>query len=135
VLVFPEAWTLLADRIRADVPVLLKGGYSRRDQDADTPTFIVESVTPFAELRATGNVAVSIELAAGAQISADVMHDVRETVSAHAGSSPLELRWQDATGGTARLRSRSLRIAVTNSALNDLRALLGSERVRLVRGS
>ena len=135
VLVFPEAWTLLADRIRADIPVLLKGGYSRRDQDADNPTFIVESVTPFAELRATGNVAVSIELAAGARISADVMHDVRETVSAHAGSSPLELCWQDASGSTARLRSRSLRIAVTNSALNDLRALLGSERVRLVRGS
>src|SRR5512146_1853670 len=133
VLVFPEAWSLLADRIRADVPVLLKGGYSRRDQDADTPTFIVESVTPFAELRATGNVAVSIELAAGAPISADVMHDVRETVSAHAGSSPIELCWQDATGRTARLRSRSLRIAVTNSALNDLRALLGSERVRLGR--
>ncbi|HET9462006.1 MAG TPA: DNA polymerase III subunit alpha, partial [Gaiellaceae bacterium] len=34
VLVFPEAWTLLADRIRTDVPVLMRGGYSRRDQGA-----------------------------------------------------------------------------------------------------
>src|SRR5688500_7714049 len=31
VLVFPEAWTLLADRVRTDVPVLMRGGYSRRD--------------------------------------------------------------------------------------------------------
>ena len=38
-------------RLRAggDVPVLMKGGYSKRDQDAESPTFIVESVTPFAD--------------------------------------------------------------------------------------
>ncbi len=135
VLVFPEAWTLLADRIRADVPILLKGGYSRRDQDVENPTFIVESVTPFVELRAMGNVAVSIELTAGESISAEVMHDVKEMVMVHAGSAPLELRWKDGNGTSARLRSRSLRIAVTNTALNDLRALLGEDRVRLVRGS
>ena len=29
VLVFPEAWALLGDRIKTDVPVLLKGGYSQ----------------------------------------------------------------------------------------------------------
>jgi DNA polymerase-3 subunit alpha len=46
VLVFPEAWSVLADRVRTDVPILLKGGYSKRDQDAETPTFIVEKVTP-----------------------------------------------------------------------------------------
>jgi DNA polymerase-3 subunit alpha len=134
-LVFPEAWTLLADRIRPDVPILLKGGYSKRDQGVENPTFIVESVTPFVELRAMGNVAVSIELTAGASISAEVMHDVKEMVMVHAGSAPLELRWNDGNGTSARLRSRSLRIAVTNTALNDLRALLGEDRVRLVRGS
>ena len=44
VLVFPEAWAAIQDRIVSDVPVLLKGGYGRRDQGADNPTFIVESV-------------------------------------------------------------------------------------------
>ena len=78
---------------------------------------------------------MSIELAAGAPVTADVMHDVREMVDAHAGSAPIELRWNDGKGGSARLRSKSLRIAVTNAALTDLRALLGTERVRLVRGS
>ena len=135
VLVFPEAWALLGDRIKADVPLLLKGGYSKRDQEVDNPTFIVESATPFVELRAMGNVAVSIELAIGAPVTADVLHDVREMVDAHAGSAPIELRWNDGNGMSARLRSRSLRIAVTNAALHDLRALLGTERVRLVRGS
>jgi DNA polymerase-3 subunit alpha len=136
VLVFPEAWTLLADRIRTDVPVLMRGRYSRRDQGADAPAFIVESVTPFAELRATGNVAIALELGGnGSAVPADVLRDVRAIVESHAGSAPVEVRWRDQTGADARFRSRSLKIAVTNAALNELRALLGDERVRLVRGS
>jgi DNA polymerase III subunit alpha len=139
VLVFPESWGLLADRIRSDVPVLMKGGYSRRDQDADSPTFIVESVTPFAELRLNGQVSIAIELAAGDAVTAAVLGDVRAVIDAHAtphsGAPALELRWNDGNGTRARLRSRSLKLAATQAALTDLRALLGNERVRLVRGS
>src|SRR5689334_22723993 len=139
VLVFPEAWGLLSDRIRTDVPVLLKGGYSRRDQDAENPTFIVESVSPFAELRLNGHVAVALDLTMGDGLAADVMQDVRAVVEAHStsqSSAPsLEVQWSDGNGGRARLRSRSLKLAATQSALNELRALLGSERVRLVRGA
>ncbi len=62
VLVFPEAWAAIGDRVQADVPVLIKGGYSRRDQGVDNPTFIVETVTPLAELRTTGQIAVAIDL-------------------------------------------------------------------------
>ena len=51
------------------------------------------------------------------------------------GSMPLELAWSDATGTRARLRSRSLRVPASQAILTDLRALLGDERVRLVRGS
>jgi len=135
VLVFPEAWTLLKDRARPDVPVLLKGSYSRRDQEVERPTFIVESLTPFAELRATGNVAVAIELPAGHGVRPSLMKDVRELAEVHAGSAPLELRWKDDSGASARLRSRSLRIAVTSAALAELRALVGDGHVRLVKGN
>jgi DNA polymerase-3 subunit alpha len=139
VLVFPESWGLLADRIRGDVPVLMKGGYSKRDQDADSPTFIVESVTPFAELRLNGQVSIAIELQFGESLAPEAMQDVRAVVDAHAtahsGAPPLELRWNDGNGTRARLRSRSLRLAATQAALTDLRALLGNDRVRLVRGS
>ena len=139
VLVFPESWGILADRVRADVPVVMKGGYSKRDQDADSPTFIVESVTPFAELRLNGQVSIAIELAMGDPLSPDAMLEVRAVIDAHAtphsGAPPLELRWTDGNGTRARLKSRSLRLAATQAALTDLRALLGNERVRLVRGS
>ncbi|HEY4305549.1 MAG TPA: DNA polymerase III subunit alpha [Gemmatimonadaceae bacterium] len=139
VLVFPEAWTMLGDRVKTDIPVLLKGSYSKRDQDVENPTFIVESLEPFIEKRLNGQVAVAIDLELGSNLTPDVMQDVRAVVESHAvaaGSSPpLEVQWTDGNGGRARFRSRSLKMAASQAALTDLRALLGADRVRLVRGS
>jgi len=139
VLVFPEAWTMLADRVKTDIPVLLKGSYSKRDQDVENPTFIVESLEPFIEKRLNGQVAVAIDLELGSNLTPDVMQDVRAVVESHAvaagASPPLEVQWTDGSGGRARFRSRSLKMAASQAALTDLRALLGADRVRLVRGS
>jgi DNA polymerase-3 subunit alpha len=160
ILVFPEAWTALADRIRGDVPVLIRGGYSRRDQGMDNPTFIVETVQRFEELRISGQVAVCIELtselraqsselrdtstgefpaieavASRSALVPELFKDVRAVVDAHPGSAPVEVRWTDDSGHRARLRSRTLKIAASGPALTELRALLGHERVRLVRGA
>ena len=145
VLVFPEAWAALSERIRTDVPLLMKGGYSKRDQGADNPTFIVEGVQRFEELRVAGQVAVELNLVEvgrhdtseepreGAGLSPDLMKDVRSVAEAHPGSAQLEVRWVDSKGTPSRLRSRSLRVAANSAALGELRALLGQDRVRLVR--
>ena len=135
ILVFPEAWAAIHDRVRTDIPVLIKGGYSRRDQDGDNPTFIVESIARLAELRATGSFAVTLELDAESGLPVDVMRDVRSVADAHPGAAPLELRWRGADGSPARLRSATLKLSTAGPALLELRALLGAERVRLVRGS
>jgi DNA polymerase-3 subunit alpha len=134
VLVFPEAWATLSDRIRPDIPVLITGGYSRRDQTEENATFIVEGVSRFEEVRVGAQLAVAIELTLGASVPATVMEDVRAVVEAHHGSTPLELRWSDGNGSRARLRSRSLTLAASGAALTELRALLGPDRVHLVRG-
>ncbi len=133
VLVFPEAWALLAERIRPDIPLLLKGAYSRRDQGAEHPTYIVESATPFSELRATGGIAVSLHLGPDDRLLPDVMRDVRSTAESYAGSAPVELWWSDGNGTAERFRSRTLRVAISPASLSELRALLGADRVRLVR--
>ena len=133
ILVFPEAWAVIAERVRPDVPLLVKGGYSRKDQDLESPTFIVEAVTRFAEIRASGDLAVAIDLSRGADLAPSVMEDVRVAVEAHRGSAPLELRWQDGDGTPVRFRSRSITVAASPVVLSDLRALLGADRVRLVR--
>jgi DNA polymerase-3 subunit alpha len=144
ILVFPEAWAALSHRVLSDVPMLIKGGYPRRDQGLDNPTFIVETVQRFEELRVSGQVAVSIELAptpsttdeqtpGSADLMPDVFKDVRAVLDAHPGSAPVEVRWKDTAGSTARLRSRSLKVAANGAALTELRALLGPARVKLVR--
>lgn len=135
VLVFPETWSVINDQAKPDVPVLLKGGYSRRDEGAENPTFIVESVSKLAEKRANGEVAVAIDLALGAGIDPAVMRDVQEVVHAHPGNAPLELRWSDGNGTRARWRSRSLRLSADGSALKELRTLLGPDRVTVVLGT
>ncbi|MFN8571819.1 MAG: DNA polymerase III subunit alpha [Gemmatimonadaceae bacterium] len=144
-LVFPEAWAAISDRVRTDIPLLIKGGYSRRDQGTDNPTFIVEQVRRFEEVRLEGQISVSIELVSSEGNGASsgngheplvpgLMTDVRTVIEAHPGAAPVEVRWTEADGSRVRLRSRSLKLAATSAALGELRALLGNERVRLVRG-
>jgi DNA polymerase-3 subunit alpha len=135
VMIFPEKWSVLADQVKTDVPVLVKGGYPRRDQTADNPSFIVESVTRLAEFRANGQVMISIDLARDASLNLQVVRDVRAVVESFPGAVPLEINYCDGNGLRARLRSRTLTLAVNNTVLNDLRSLLGIESVRLQRGS
>jgi len=135
VLVFPEAWSVINDQVKADIPVVMKGGYSRRDEGADNPTFIVESVTKLAEKRTNGQVAVAIDLAPGSSLDPEVMQDVQVVVNAHPGTAPLEIRWSDGLGSAGRLRSRSLKLSADGAALKELRALLGEERVSVVLGT
>jgi DNA polymerase-3 subunit alpha len=135
ILVFPEAWMLLGERIKQDVPLLIRGRYSRRDRDAEKATFTLDGVSRFEEVRASGQVSVSIELRQGAPLNDGVLKDVRLVAEANHGSTPIELRWSDGKGGSARLRGRTLKLAATHAALSELRALLGTEQVRLVRGA
>jgi DNA polymerase-3 subunit alpha len=133
VLVFPEAWGVIAERVRPDIPLLLKGGYSKKDQGVENATFIVEGVTRFEEVRASGELAVAIDLTPGLDLPTAIMEDVRAKVESHEGSAPLELRWREANGRLIRFRSKSLTVTASSAILSDLRALLGADRVRLVR--
>ncbi|HYN83020.1 MAG TPA: DNA polymerase III subunit alpha [Gemmatimonadaceae bacterium] len=135
VMIFPEKWSVLSEQVKTDVPVLIKGGYPRRDQTADNPSFVVESVTRLAEFRANGQVMIAIDLTRDATLNPQVVHDVRAVVESFPGSASLEINYSDGNGLRARLRSRTLTLAVNNTVLNDLRSLLGTESVRLIRGS
>jgi DNA polymerase III subunit alpha len=135
-LVFPEKWAAIGEQIRPDIPLLVTGGYSKRDQGGESPTFIVEAVQRMAEVRAAGQFTVALEVDANtADAGASLWEDVRAVAESHPGSSPLELRWNDGAGQRARWRSRSLRVSASGAALTELRALLGNERVRLERGT
>jgi len=133
VLIFPDKWKTLNAQITTDVPMLITGGYPRRDETADNPAFIVDKAEPLAGKRTDGQLMVAIDLEKGAY-SGDVMADVRAIVETYPGSAPLEFRWRDGTGTQARLRSRSLRLDA-DGALDALRDILGKSSVQLKRGS
>ena len=135
VLVFAEKWGVLADQIKTDIPVLLRGGYARRDQDADNPSFVLDSVMKLAELRANGQVMISIEVLKDPLRSPAMVRELKAIVESYPGTVPLELEYSDGNGLRARLRSRSLTLAVNSAVLGELRSLLGNDSVRLQRGS
>ncbi|HEX2723713.1 MAG TPA: DNA polymerase III subunit alpha [Gemmatimonadaceae bacterium] len=135
VLVFPEKWSVLCEQVKPDVPVLLRGGYARRDQDADNPSFVVESLTRLTELRANGQVMIAIELKKDPARAPTAMADLKSIIESYPGTVPVEVQYTDGNGLRATLRSRSLTLAVNNTALSELRSLLGNDAVRLQRGS
>ncbi|HET7632708.1 MAG TPA: DNA polymerase III subunit alpha [Gemmatimonadaceae bacterium] len=136
VLVFPEAWQALGSRVRTDEPVLIEGGYSRRDHEADNATLILAKLKPLSEVRVDGQVALAIELTPEELTNADIVRDIRSIVEAHstshAASQPLVVQWREGSE-VQTFRSRSLRVQVTHAALTELQAMLGRDRVRPVR--
>jgi DNA polymerase III subunit alpha len=134
VMVFPEKWSVISDQVKTDIPILLRGSYLRRDEHSDNPSFVVESITRMAELRANGQVMIAIELKRDPTLDPQLMRDVRTIAEAFPGPAPLELSYTDGNGLRARLRSRTLTLAVNNRALGDLRSLLGPDAVHLQRG-
>ena len=135
VLVFPEKWSALSDQVKTDIPILLKGGYARRDQDADNPSWVAESVTKLSDLRANGQVMISIALRKDPSRVPGIMRELKSIVESYPGTVPLEVDYSDGNGLRATLRSRTLTLAVNNTVLNELRSLLGQDAVRLQRGS
>ena len=67
--------------------------------------------------------------------SPGVISEVRSIVEAFPGTVPLEIQYSDGNGLRATLRSRSLTLAVSTTAMSELRSLLGDDSVRLQRGS
>jgi len=142
-LVFPEAWARLNEVIRTDQALLLAGSYSGRDRDEEQAPFIVETAQPLDELKASGAIGVALRWSPLAPPPPDASRAVAALCAAHPGPAPVLVEWSDAdaradTGsgddaGTARLRSRSLRVEVADDLLAALRDLVGPDHVHLVR--
>jgi len=132
VIVFPEKWDSLKDQVRTDIPVMITGEYTKRDKDAENPTFVVQKVDRLSELRASGQFKVCLNLTLGSSGMPDVVKDVRSIFDTHPGSAPVELRWSDGNGLRERFRSRTMTVDITtSSAVAELKSILGDEAVVL----
>jgi len=144
-LVFPEAWAKLNEVIRPDAALLLSGGYSGRDRDEEQAPFIVEVAQPLDDLKTAGAIGVALRWSPLAPPPPGASRAVAALCAAHPGPAPVLVEWWEEENGhggvpglapgvsAARLRSRSLRVAVDDELLGALRDLLGPEHVHLVR--
>jgi DNA polymerase-3 subunit alpha len=137
VLAFGESWARWKDVLQQDTPILLRGAVSSRDRDEEDPPLFLDGAVRMAELRESGSVGVCVELGSeGAD--RDRIQRAKECFARYPGPGPLEVVWRNggtlAPGDEPRLRSRSVRVAPSEVLLTELRAVLGDERVKLVKG-
>lgn len=133
-LAFGEVWLEHRPLLAQDAPVLVVGTVSGNSRDEDDPPIFIDSVRPLSEVRAEGRVGICIELRPGDGVAPEAFGRVRKLVEGSPGSGPLLVRWRgEGNGGAPLLASETLRVAPTAGLLAELRSLLGSERVRLVR--
>ncbi len=131
VLAFKDAWLAARETLCQDAVVLIRGLVSNRERDEDDPPVFLDGVEPLEALPASGRLAVQIELEFGAELPAEAFVRARTVLADHAGPAPVELALGNGEG--ARLRSRTLRADVTKGTLEELQAVFGRNRVRLVK--
>jgi DNA polymerase-3 subunit alpha len=132
-LVFPEAWARLSRTIVPDAALLLTGGHSARDRGEERAPFIIDDAVPLDGLRTQGQVGLELGLKLGTGPDQDTAKAVAALCASHPGPAPVYVAWSDGNGSAARLKSRRLRVELTEQLLEALRRLLGTERVRLTR--
>jgi DNA polymerase-3 subunit alpha len=154
VLAFGDVWEQYHDLLSQDAPVLLRGSVSGRDRDEEDPPIFLDSVVSLSQLRTGGSLAIELVLSAGS--AEDLVERATGMMRASPGPSPIFVTVShggraDAAADTAdngnggsdrkrvgavevvRLRSRSITVMPSETLLNDLRELFGSDRIRLVR--
>jgi DNA polymerase III subunit alpha len=136
VLAFGETWERYREVLVQDAPVLIRGAVSGRERDEDDPPIFLDAAVPLVGIRSSGEVALCIELST-AGVEPDRIGRAKAALEARPGQAPLVVVWrngEEENGSPApRFRSRTLRVSAEHEVLDELRELLGSERVRLER--
>ena len=131
ILAFKEPWQIARDTLVQDAVVLIRGLVSNRERDEEDPPVFLDDVEPLEALPRSGRLAVQIDLGFGAEVPDEAFATARTVLARHPGPAPVLLAVGN--GGGARLRSRSLRADATNGTLEELQAVFGRNRVRLVK--
>jgi DNA polymerase-3 subunit alpha len=132
-LVFPNTWSRLSDVIQPDTALLLTGSYSPRDRGEERAPFIIDDAQPLEELRSAGAIGVELCWRSGDGPNSDSARALAALCAAHPGQAPVFVEWSDGNGTTARMRSKSLRVEVSEDLLGALRETIGTDHVRLVK--
>ncbi|HEY7682654.1 MAG TPA: DNA polymerase III subunit alpha [Gemmatimonadales bacterium] len=132
-IVFPDAWSRLNQIVKADLAVLLSGGFSARDRGEDRAPFVVENARPLEELKATGALGLALRWTLPQAPDPAALRQAVALCSSHPGPVPLYIEWSDGNGERLRARSRRIRVAPDEELVAELRRLLGPDAVAFVK--
>jgi DNA polymerase-3 subunit alpha len=134
ILAFKEAWQAARELLVPDAVVLIHGAVSGRERDEEDPPVFLDSVESLDDLPDSGQLALRIELAPEAKLPEGAFAKARTVLERHPGRAPVEVTVGQDNGVPApRLRSKTLRTDPVGGGLEELRAIFGRGRVRLVR--
>jgi DNA polymerase-3 subunit alpha len=132
-IVFPDAWSRLNQIVKADLAVLLTGGFSARDRGEDRAPFVVENARPLEELKASGALGLALRWTLPQAPDPAALRQAMALCSSHPGPVPLYIEWSDGNGERLRARSRRIRVAPDEELVAELRRLLGPDAVAFVK--
>jgi DNA polymerase-3 subunit alpha len=137
-LVFGDVWIEYRDLLSPGHPILLKGTVSGRSRDDEDPPIFVDAVQSLADVRASGDIGVCIELRKGEQLEPGAIERLRGLLAGSPGNAPLLIAWRSGGGNGSEpplLTSQSFAVSPSRSFLTELRELMGDDRVRLIRNA
>jgi DNA polymerase-3 subunit alpha len=129
-LAFRDTWAKHRDQLEPGAPVLLVGAVSGRERDEEDPPLFLNDVIPLESLYGSGRVAVCLALP-NSDIDRGKLEEAIRIARSHPGPTSLQVVLQNGEG-PSRLRSRALSVAPAPEMLEQLRTVLGKDRVRLV---
>lgn len=132
-IVFPEAWARLSQIIVQDAALLLTGSYSKRDRGEDRVPFVVEDAQPLEQLKTSGAMGLALCWQADAPPDPAAARAAVALCASHPGPAPVFVEWSDGNGTTAKFKARRLGVALEDEFIDELKRILGPDRVRLVR--
>ncbi|HSG80827.1 MAG TPA: DNA polymerase III subunit alpha, partial [Gemmatimonadota bacterium] len=131
-LAFREVWAKNREKLEAGVPVLLRGSVSGRERDEGDPPVFLDEVVPLASVYESGRVAVCLDITSSDDLEADRLERAMAVARSHPGPAALRVLLRNGGEEPSVLRSRKLSVAPAPGVLEELRDVLGRERVRLV---
>ena len=105
---------------------------SGRERDEGDPPIFLNDVVPLDSVYGSGRVAVCLQISDSGEIETERLQQMIKIARANPGPAPIQVVLQNGGDEPSRLRSRALSVAPLPHVLEELRTVLGENRVRLV---
>jgi DNA polymerase-3 subunit alpha len=130
VIAFPDVWDQAKDLVSSDAVILVKGRVDLRMRELQLRAQEIRALDPAATPVSSPDVSIVVEVPA-TSCTNGMLVKLRETLSAHPGIAPVQMRVVGENTVTPLRLGDGFRVDPTAGLLSDLRLLLGSEAVHV----